>query len=48
MLYLGIIFFAISFFFSISSNILLFAGLFLVVAGTAGYILSLKKDKPLK
>ena len=40
---LGVLLLASSFVFSVKSNILLFAGLFFIVAGTAGYVYSLKK-----
>ena len=40
---LGVIVFAVSFLLNIKNNILLFAGLFFVVAGTAGYVYSLRR-----
>ncbi len=40
---LGVVVLASTFAFSIRSNGMLLAGLFLVVAGTAGYVYSLKK-----
>ncbi len=40
---LGVLMLASSYVFSVKSNILLFAGLFFIVAGTAGYVYSLKK-----
>ena len=41
---LGVLIFASSYALSLKSNFLLFAGLFLVVAGSAGYVYSLKKN----
>ncbi len=40
---LGVLLLAATFAMSIKSNILLFAGLFFIVAGTAGYIYSIKR-----
>ncbi len=40
---LGVLMLAVSFVLGIKNNILLFAGLFFIVAGTAGYIFSIKK-----
>lgn len=40
---LGVVILAASFFLNVKSNMVLFAGLFFVIAGTAGYIYSLKK-----
>ncbi len=40
---LGVLMLAASFVLGVKSNILLFAGLFFIVAGTVGYIFSLKK-----
>lgn len=40
---LGVLMLTASFVLGVKSNILLFAGLFFIVAGTAGYIFSLKK-----
>ncbi len=42
---LGILLLAVSFVMDIKSNILLFAGLFFIIAGTAGYVFSLKKGQ---
>ena len=41
---LGVLIFASSYAFSLKSNFLLFAGLFLVIAGSASYVYTLKKD----
>ena len=40
---LGVLLLAASFALSMKSNIMLFAGLFLVLAGVAGFVYSLKK-----
>ena len=40
---LGVLMLAVSFVMNIKSNILLFAGLFFIIAGIAGYIYPLKK-----
>ena len=40
---LGVLLLAASFVFSMKSNIMLFAGLFFVLAGVAGFVYSLKK-----
>jgi len=40
---LGVLMLAASFVFGIKNNILLFAGLFFIVAGTAGYVYSLRQ-----
>ena len=40
---LGVLLLAASFAFSMKSNIMLFAGLFFVLAGVAGFVYSLKK-----
>ena len=40
---LGVVILTASFFMNVKSNTILFAGLFFVIAGTAGYIYSLKK-----
>ncbi len=40
---LGVLLFVIDFIMNIKSNVPLFAGLFFVIAGIAGYIYSLKK-----
>ena len=40
---LGVIVLAASFAFHVKGNFLLFAGLFLIVAGVAGYVYSIKK-----
>ena len=40
---LGVLLLAVSFAFSMKSNIMLFAGLFFVLAGVAGFVYSLKK-----
>ena len=41
---LGVLLLAASFAFSVKGNVLLFAGLFFVLAGVAGYIYSIKKS----
>lgn len=43
---LGVLLMAASFAFSIQGNSVLFAGLFFILAGVAGFVYSLKKDKP--
>ena len=40
---LGVLMLAASFVFGIKNNILLFAGLLFIVAGTSGYVYSLKQ-----
>ncbi len=40
---LGVLLLAASFAFAIKSNIMLFAGLFFILAGVAGFVYSLKK-----
>lgn len=40
---LGVLLLAVSFALSMKSNIMLFAGLFFVLAGVAGFVYSLKK-----
>lgn len=40
---LGVLMLASSYIFNVESNILLFAGLIFIVAGTTGYVYSLKK-----
>ena len=40
---LGVLLLAVSFALSMKSNIMLFAGLFFVLAGVAGFVSSLKK-----
>ena len=40
---LGVLLMAASFVFSVKSNIMLFAGLFFILAGIAGFVYSLKK-----
>jgi len=40
---LGVVILAASFAFNVKGNFLLFAGLFLIVAGVAGYVYSIKK-----
>ena len=40
---LGVLILAASFLMNLKSNLLLFAGLFFIIAGTAGHIYSLKK-----
>ena len=40
---LGVLLLAASFAFAIKSNIMLFAGLFFILAGIAGFVYSLKK-----
>lgn len=40
---LGVLLLVISFVMSIKTNIILFAGLFFIIAGIAGYVYSLKK-----
>lgn len=43
---LGVLLMVASFAFSIQGNSVLFAGLFFILAGVAGFVYSLKKDKP--
>lgn len=43
---LGVLLMVASFAFSIKGNSVLFAGLFFILAGIAGFVYSLKKDKP--
>lgn len=40
---LGVLLLAASFAFSIKGNVILFAGLFFIIAGVAGFIYSIKK-----
>ena len=40
---LGVLLMAASFVFSVKGNIMLFAGLFFILAGIAGFVYSLKK-----
>lgn len=44
---LGVLLMVASFAFSIKGNSALFAGLFFILAGIAGFVYSLKKDKPI-
>lgn len=44
---LGVLLMVASFAFSIQGNSVLFAGLFFILAGVAGFVYSLKKDKPI-
>lgn len=43
---LGVLLMVASFAFSIQGNSVLFAGLFFILVGVAGFVYSLKKDKP--